>query len=103
MHSSSTRATAAMSGRQSSSRGRSGGRSGTQERGSAIVKVSKSMSRILRHDPPPSIDPSGWVPLPDLMQKMRGSVSLEQIQVVVESDEKGRFEVRILAADNAIQ
>ena len=60
-----------------------------------MIKVSKNMSRVLRHDPPASIDSSGWVPLPDLLQKMRGSVSLEQIQAVVASDEKGRFQVRM--------
>ena len=86
-------------GRHNSGRGR-GGRSGRgrggkpAERTEAQIKLSKKMSRMLRHHPPPSIDGSGWVPLADVMKSLLGGeVTLEDIQIVVNTDEKGRFQV----------
>ena len=63
------------------------------KRSGRMINVSKSMSRILRHDPPASIDGGGWVPLHDLLLKIGGRASVEDIKQVVESDEKGRFQV----------
>ena len=59
----------------------------------ADVRLSKSMSRILRHHPPASMDASGWVALQDLQAALGGNVTVERIRDVTANDVKGRFEV----------
>jgi RNA:NAD 2'-phosphotransferase (TPT1/KptA family) len=53
--------------------------------------LSKAMARLLRHKPPPEMDPSGWIPVLVLLQFLKYSVTLEEIRRVVEIDEKKRF------------
>lgn len=56
------------------------------------VQVSKEMSRLLRHAPPPgAMDSQGWVPLSVLAQHMRSKPSLEEIRSVVADNDKQRF------------
>mmetsp|Transcript_35605 Transcript_35605/g.79125 ORF Transcript_35605/g.79125 Transcript_35605/m.79125 type:complete len:247 (+) Transcript_35605:133-873(+) len=57
-----------------------------------IVRISKEMSRILRHAPPPgAMDNHGWISLPVLIQHLRSKPTEAQIFQVVESCEKKRF------------
>lgn len=56
------------------------------------VRISKDMSRILRHSPPPgAMDSAGWVSVPVLLQHLRHKPTVEQVKAVVESCEKKRF------------
>lgn len=55
--------------------------------------VGRKLSRILRHDPPKTVDGSGWVPVADLASKLGHPVALEDLQRVVDDDNKGRFQV----------
>eukprot|EP01026_Neomeris_dumetosa_P014747 TRINITY_DN15434_c2_g1_i2.p1 TRINITY_DN15434_c2_g1~~TRINITY_DN15434_c2_g1_i2.p1 ORF type:complete len:221 (+),score=18.59 TRINITY_DN15434_c2_g1_i2:50-712(+) len=64
-----------------------------QQRDRRLVNISKEMSKILRHHPPPSIDESGWVNVDELISTMKGKVTFELIQQVVQTDEKGRFDL----------
>lgn len=57
------------------------------------IRLSKRMSKTLRHHPPACIDSSGWVPLNDLVAHIGIAKSAEQVLRVVDTDEKGRFEV----------
>jgi len=59
-----------------------------------LVKLSKAMSRVLRHQPPPSMDSSGWVAVTDLVSRLPPHASLERIRQVTETDAKGRFQVQ---------
>ena len=59
----------------------------------ANSKLSRGMSRILRHDPPASIDASGWVPVADLIKRLGGKVAEADIARVVQEDAKGRYQV----------
>lgn len=61
------------------------------------MRLSKNMSRILRHHPPASMDASGWVALPDLQGVLGGNVTVERIRQVTTNDAKGRFQVRLPA------
>ncbi|MEV6527703.1 RNA 2'-phosphotransferase [Longispora sp. NPDC051575] len=59
-----------------------------------VVKVSKRMSKALRHQPERlglSLDPAGWVPVEDLLAAMH--LTREQLDVVVAENNKKRFEV----------
>jgi RNA:NAD 2'-phosphotransferase (TPT1/KptA family) len=71
----------------------SGHAQSTNHTSQALVRISKSMSRVLRHDPPSTMDQAGWVPLPDLIRKLGGNVTAQDIQSVAGADAKGRFEV----------
>ena len=53
--------------------------------------LSQGIARLLRHKPPPEMDPSGWIPVLVLMPFLKYSVTLEEIRRVVEIDEKKRF------------
>jgi 5-formyltetrahydrofolate cyclo-ligase len=57
--------------------------------------MSKYMSYILRHHPPPSISENGFIPLDELtrMVKKKYGVGRQVIQSVAENDSKGRFEI----------
>eukprot|EP00892_Ulva_mutabilis_P002765 jgi/Ulvmu1/1248/UM109_0046.1 len=57
------------------------------------IRLSKRMSRTLRHHPPSCMDGSGWVPIHELVSHIGIAQSEEQILRVVSTDEKGRFEV----------
>ena len=61
------------------------------------IKVSKFLSLVLRHQPETigiTIGAEGWVRVSDLLTAMEAhefSVSLEELQVVVENNDKQRF------------
>lgn len=57
------------------------------------VRLSKKLSRMLRHHPPSCIDKSGWVPIDVVTSALASVQDTAQILRVVESDEKGRFQV----------
>lgn len=69
-------------------------RSQEQCRTEEDIKLSKRMSRTLRHHPPACMDESGWVPVHELVAHIGIAQSAEQVLRVVNSDEKGRFEVQ---------
>lgn len=76
-------------------RGRGGGTSRAAGRSEDDIRVSKKLSRLLRHNPPACVDKSGWVPI-EVVKSTLGSVQdTAQILRVVHSDEKGRFQVRV--------
>lgn len=64
-----------------------------RSRSSEDVRLSKQMSKTLRHKPPSCMDSSGWVPLHELVTHIGTAKSAEHILRVVASDVKGRFEV----------
>lgn len=54
--------------------------------------ISREMSHILRHAPPPgAMDSSGFVPLHVLLQHMKSKPTVEELRQVIETDIKGRF------------
>ncbi|KXZ44296.1 hypothetical protein GPECTOR_70g527 [Gonium pectorale] len=56
------------------------------------VRISKDMSRLLRHKPPPgAMDAAGWISLPVLLRHLKHSPTEAQLRQVVESCEKKRF------------
>ncbi|GLC38620.1 hypothetical protein PLESTM_000754600 [Pleodorina starrii] len=56
------------------------------------VRISKEMSRLLRHKPPPgAMDSAGWVSLPVLLRHMRNHPNEEQVRRIVAACEKKRF------------
>lgn len=68
---------------------RRGGHSGGPE--NELVRVSKAMSKVLRHSPPPgAMDAQGWVALPVLLQHLRGDVTEELVRRVVDENDKAR-------------
>jgi len=66
-----------------------------------LVKVSKEMSYILRHKPPPEMDKSGFVPLETLMRCMKCRPSIKEILLVVEGNDKKRFVVEGMVNNEA--
>ncbi|MBU7013479.1 MAG: RNA 2'-phosphotransferase [Theionarchaea archaeon] len=58
-------------------------------------EVSKYISYILRHHPPPSISESGFVPLNEVTRMVRKKLGVggQVVQSVADSDSKGRFEI----------
>lgn len=59
-----------------------------------MVKLSKRMSKALRHQPERvglSLDPAGWVPLADLLDALR--VSEDDVREVVDRNDKKRFTI----------
>lgn len=57
------------------------------------VRISKEMSRILRHHPPPgAMDSAGWVSVPVLLKHLKQKPTAEQVKQVVDSCEKVRKE-----------
>ena len=62
-----------------------------------IVKISKFLSRVLRHKPETiglSLDQAGWVSVSELLtacQQHSFPISLEELQVVVANNDKKRF------------
>jgi putative RNA 2'-phosphotransferase len=60
-----------------------------------LVKVSKRMSRALRHSPERvglRLDPAGWVPLGSLLTALR--LARAEVEAVVAGDDKQRFALR---------
>jgi putative RNA 2'-phosphotransferase len=58
------------------------------------TKISKRLSYILRHAPESvglQLDKNGWASVHDLMTKFGGSLSIEDLKEVVETNEKKRF------------
>ena len=93
--SSSRRGGAARSGRG----GRGGGKS--TDRNEEDIRISKKLSRMLRHHPPACMDKSGWVPI-EVVKSTLGSIQdTAQILRVVGSDEKGRFQARTRRSHDA--
>jgi RNA 2'-phosphotransferase, Tpt1 / KptA family len=80
-----------------------GGRGGAgTSRSEDDIRLSKKLSRMLRHNPPPCMDKSGWVPI-EVVKSALGSVKdTAQLLRVVEGDEKGRFQVRILSVNRPV-
>ncbi|MBO4205351.1 RNA 2'-phosphotransferase [Micromonospora echinofusca] len=66
----------------------------------ALVRVSKRLSRVLRHAPESvgvTLDPHGWVPVDDLLTALARhgtQVSREQLHEVVADNDKQRFALR---------
>jgi 2'-phosphotransferase len=57
-----------------------------------LLWISREMSHILRHAPPPgAMDSSGFVPLSVLIQYMKHKPTVEELRQVIETDIKGRF------------
>lgn len=55
-----------------------------------LVKISKRMSKILRHDPHPLImDSKGWISTTDLINHL--NITQEQLQIIVDTNDKKRF------------
>lgn len=52
------------------------------------VRLSKELSRVLRHAPPASMDASGWVSLPVLALHLRSKPSEADIREIVLSSDK---------------
>ncbi|MEW5317048.1 MAG: hypothetical protein WDW38_008379 [Sanguina aurantia] len=55
------------------------------------VRLSKELSRVLRHAPPASMDASGWVSLPVLLLHLRSKPTEADIRSIVLSSDKQRF------------
>lgn len=58
-----------------------------------LVKTSKHLSKVLRHDPGSvglTLDAAGWVSVSNLLSAMR--LSMENLEQVVEDNNKKRFE-----------
>jgi len=53
--------------------------------------LSRDIARLLRHNPPPEMDSSGWIPVIVLMKFLNYPVTLVEIRRVVEIDKKKRF------------
>lgn len=59
-----------------------------------LVKISKRMSKVLRHDPGRAgleLDPAGWVPVRELLAGLR--ISQAELDAVVAGNDKQRFAV----------
>lgn len=55
----------------------------------ALIRVSKEMSRILRHAPPPGeMDAQGWVRLPALLKALRSKATEGTVRQIVEQNDK---------------
>lgn len=55
-----------------------------------LVKTSKRMSKILRHDPHPlTMDSKGWVKTEDLLKHLQ--LTQQQLDTIVETNDKKRF------------
>src|SRR5438874_12482258 len=63
-------------------------------------RISKFLSLILRHEPTRvgiKLDESGWVPVDELLDALTGHgqpLSLEQLQEVVDTNDKKRFTIQ---------
>jgi putative RNA 2'-phosphotransferase len=60
------------------------------------VRLSKRMSRALRHDPARlglALDPGGWVAVDDLLRGLGAGVSRADVEDVVHGGDKRRFEL----------
>ena len=69
------------------------------ERRKMRVKLSKMMTRILRHEPSGIVDEEGWADIDELVKLMRRRFNLEWLRrehvlAVAYTDEKGRYEVK---------
>jgi RNA:NAD 2'-phosphotransferase (TPT1/KptA family) len=59
------------------------------KRPNRLTRISKELSRLLRHEPPPnSMDEQGYVEVPVLLQHMRSKPTWEELQEVVASCKK---------------
>nr|7KW8_A Chain A, tRNA 2'-phosphotransferase [Runella slithyformis]7KW9_A Chain A, tRNA 2'-phosphotransferase [Runella slithyformis] len=65
--------------------------------GSHMVKVSKFLSLVLRHNPALiglDLDANGWAPVKELLAKMKAKghgISMEELKHIVETNSKKRF------------
>ncbi|KAI7842738.1 hypothetical protein COHA_003667 [Chlorella ohadii] len=58
-----------------------------------LVERSKEMAQHLRHDPPKGMDGCGFVPVNALVEKMEQPTTPEEVVEIVESDDKGRYQL----------
>ncbi|GAX84872.1 hypothetical protein CEUSTIGMA_g12293.t1 [Chlamydomonas eustigma] len=57
-----------------------------------LIRISKEMSRVLRHHPPPGgMDAQGWVALSILIKHLKSRPTEAQVRQVVESNDKKRY------------
>jgi putative RNA 2'-phosphotransferase len=64
--------------------------------GDQIVKLSKRISRLLRHDPDSAglrLDQAGWIPVQDLLAALR--ISRAELDAVVTGNDKQRFAIQV--------
>ncbi|KAG2433476.1 hypothetical protein HYH02_012594 [Chlamydomonas schloesseri] len=57
----------------------------------ASTRISKDISRLLRHKPPPGMDASGWLSLPVLLRHLKGQPTEQQVRDIVAACPKKRF------------
>lgn len=56
-----------------------------------LVRLSKEMSKMLRHNPPRgAMDSQGWIPLPVVLKHLRTKATEEDVRKVVDSNDKVR-------------
>lgn len=63
----------------------------------ALVRLSRRLSYILRHDPASAgltLDPQGWVAVDDLLAALGTSVSRDDLDTVVAGNDKRRYAIR---------
>jgi putative RNA 2'-phosphotransferase len=63
----------------------------------ALVRLSRRISYILRHDPASAglaLDPQGWVAVDDLLAALGPSVSRADLDAVVAGNDKRRYAIR---------
>jgi RNA:NAD 2'-phosphotransferase (TPT1/KptA family) len=54
-----------------------------------IVRISKEMSKVLRHQPPAgAMDPQGWVDVPVLLGVLQSKPTYEELVTVVQENDK---------------
>ncbi|CAD7701978.1 unnamed protein product [Ostreobium quekettii] len=60
----------------------------SRQRERELDKLSRGMVRFLRHDPSVAQDPAGWVPLPSLLENLRWTAALHEVQWIVDNNNK---------------
>eukprot|EP00803_Ostreobium_quekettii_P009085 evm.model.scf_515.3 EVM.evm.TU.scf_515.3 scf_515:9764-12088(+) len=63
----------------------------SRQRERELDKLSRGMVRFLRHDPSVAQDPAGWVPLPSLLENLRWTAALHEVQWIVDNNNKKRL------------
>ncbi|KAL3137109.1 hypothetical protein ABBQ32_006687 [Trebouxia sp. C0010 RCD-2024] len=58
-----------------------------------MVRISKEMSFLLRHKPPPGMTSDGYMPLPALLTHMKQRPSEQEVRSVVACDAKKRYTI----------
>ena len=57
-----------------------------------VIRISKAMSKLLRHSPPAgTVDSEGWMNLPVLLTHLKGRPTAELVRMAVHSNDKQRF------------